>query len=66
MKEPAYTEWRMAFVEIRAEGFGPNQWIRENTPITIRAGEFTREAQRRIAREYALPLADVRLVVWNR
>jgi hypothetical protein len=63
---PPTDQWRTAFVETRARGFGPDEWLRLRGMVTIRPGDSLQAIQYSTARDMGIPPTDVRLVLWDR
>mgnify|MGYP001339297837 CR=1 FL=1 len=54
--DKAEYEWRGAFMERKAEGFGPDEWIRTTWTTTIKPGESIAEIERQLSREYRVKI----------
>lgn len=53
--------WGVAQVYTRAPGFGPNAWVHELAPETVRPDETEEDVKRRMAKKYKVKVADIRL-----
>ena len=58
--------WQMAFIETRARGFGPDEWIREHATVVVRPQDSAQSVRQDVAREYDVAVEDVRLVYWDK